>query len=506
MSESLPLRYLGEYILDAGLSAILIMSKKEYPEELTYADWINCLEKIKDYYIQNVLKESINIAFTLNGYNNPSCKNGSREMKIEEIFSIAIHGKNKRLASKNPEPVPPDGELCAFYENEVADIYVARDRYPLLPERDNLNLTPNGEGYLAVSKWVLGCVLASIFVAPKIDNGLLYISTYDREMLLEIHKILYEKYILRQISIHKSGGDVNSFKVRHVPSRIYEIVNEVVAEKEENRLLYPIACYYISNDGRSPFAYIYRFPSNLVIFIKRVNTAKYKHEWQDFINSFYVYSSKTKNNDLTEQKQYETVNTAYDYMLKSKHYDTMKFVDGFIKGFFLKYILNKTKNYTNVEEIKSNINYRSIWDLLKLFIKTLFRGKYNSDMEEQIKVIERFAPKLADAVEKDVHKKLYKKILGYGGVDIDNYKQFTNFLVKVSKDYAEETGEYLLSMDDFIVLFTKSTKKYKMGWWTVRNLVIIKMIEELVKRGYFKYHKEEENSDSEYDVYDANDL
>ncbi|MEM2074219.1 MAG: hypothetical protein QXO33_06690, partial [Nitrososphaeria archaeon] len=463
----------------------------------------NCLEKIKVYYIENVLESSINIAFTLNGYNNPSWKNGAREMKIEEIFSIAIHGKNKRFASKNPEPVPPDGELCAFYENEVADIYVARDRYPLLPERDNLNLTPNGEGYLAVSKWALGCVLASIFVAPKIDKGLLYISTYDREMLLEIHKILYEKYILKQISIHKSGGDVNSFKVRHVPSRIYEIVNEVVAEKEENRLLYPITCYYISNEGRSPFAYIYRFPSNLVVFIKRVNTAKYKNEWQNFINSFYVYGSKSKNNGLSE---YETVNMAYDYMLKSKYYDTMKFVNGFIRRFFLKYNLNKTKNYTNVDGGAGNINHGSIWELSKLFIRTLFLGKYIVDMEEQIKVIERLAPKLADAVEKDVHKNLYKKILGYGGVDIDNYKQFTNFLIKLSKDYAEVTGEYLFSMDDFIVLFTKSTKKYKMGWLTVRNLLIMKLIEELVKRGYFKHHKEEENSDSGYDVYDANDL
>lgn len=516
MSNKLPLRYLGEPILDAGLSAILIMSDKKYPEELTYTDWANCLEKIKGYYIENVLKSSINIAFTLNGYNNPSWKNGARESKIEEIFSVAIHGKDGRIPSKNPDPVPPDGELCAFYDNEAADIYVARDRFPLLPERDNLNLTPNGEGYLAVSKWVLGCVLASIFVAPKIDDGLLYVITYDKDILLKIHKTLYEKYILKQISIYKSGGDVNSFRVRHVPSRIYEIVNEVVVEKEEDRLLYPITCYYISNDGRSPFAHIYRFPSNMVIFLKRVNTAKYKNKWQKFINNFFYVNSKSKNKDLLENHQYETVNVAYEYISSGKTYDTMRFVNGFVKGFFLKYSLVKAKNFMSDKNSKDKSNkngivlyskessdYEPIWDLLVLFIKTLFRGKPISDMEKQLDAIQRFAVKLADAIEHDTQGKLYKKILGQGGIDTDNYKQWTNFLIKVLKEYVESTNELVFGLEDFINLFTQSTRKYRMSWRTVRNLIFIAIIEELFKRGYFSKNIKE-NSDIQYDVYDAN--
>lgn len=511
MSTRLPLKYLGEPIIDAGLSAILIMSGKRYPEELTYADWENCLTNIKDYYIQNVLKSSIDIAFTLNGYNNPSRKD--RGKKIEEVFSIAIYGKKERILSNKPDPVPPDGELCAFYENEEADIYVARDRFPLLPERDNLNLTPNGEGYLAVSRWVLGCVLASIFVSPKIDKGLLYISTYDKDMLFEMHKILYEKYILRQISIYKSGGDVNSFKVKHVPSRIYEIIDEVIAEREEDKLLYPIICYHISNYGEEPFAHIYRFPSNLVIFLKRVNTAKYKNSWQNFINNFY--ESKVKNNDLSEQKQNETVRNFYDYMLENRvynymvgnrTYDTMKFVGGFIKKFFFEYCLSKAKNYMKDEDkYKEESDYEPIWDLLILFIKTLFRGKPIIDMERQLDVIRSFATKLADVIEKYNDQKFYKDILGKGSIDVNNYHQFLNFLVKTLSNNLESRNELLFGSDDFVSLFIKSVKKYTMNWRIVRYVLSIALMEELFKRGYFIKNKKE-NSDLQYDKYDVNEI
>lgn len=71
-SSSLPLRFLGEPLLDAGLVACLLHAGKTDPKQLTLQDWQSWLEEVHKDYEKNCLSSSIDVAFTRNGFNNPS--------------------------------------------------------------------------------------------------------------------------------------------------------------------------------------------------------------------------------------------------------------------------------------------------------------------------------------------------------------------------------------------------------------------------------------------------
>ncbi|MCX8112404.1 MAG: hypothetical protein N3E49_04300 [Bacteroidia bacterium] len=494
-----PLRWLGEPLLDAGLAYLLIHSNKRDPKLITEEDWRAWLTKIEDDYKGGFVDRLLSVAFTQNGFNNPSWKSGGgREVKISEIFGLAKEGKNYKGASSEPRPLPE--VKCAFYEDEPAVILIGRDRFPLLPERRSLNFTLNGSGYLPVSQWALGCILGFIYVAPLISGRLLVPASLEPQLLLRAAEALYHKYVSLLIKMAREGGKL---EIKNPLSRFGEVLEEILSVSEEGDEGFPIQAFYFSNSGQDPDAEIYWYVSAVQTFLRRVRAERYYPAWRAFLHSFWVVEEKRGGLTVPEQvreslppeKQtssksisaHQSRNLIYE-VLPDLPEAAPLFIRFFFKGYAYR-SLNLVRGYRRVAYGGSlalpHLDYKPIWEVVELFVEVFLP----SMTQEQIDIIKRLAADLASLVTTGREPRAHKKLLGLGGSQVSRYDVWRVLLIRLLRKALSSEGKLLFSLDEYLTLFETAEGYPERNWKLARDLLQIALIEELYKQGYFEKDK-----------------
>lgn len=489
MSSSLPLRWTGEPILDAGLAACMVMRSRSSPAHITQADWVEWLNQILKDYLSGAVDKLLSVAFTKNGFNNPRWKGATREEKIKEIFALAT-GESSMISIS--EPRPPAGTKCAFYPEEDAVIYAARDRFPMLPERGNLNFTINGEGFIPLSQWALGCVLGFFYVAPLVGGRFLLPASTDDELLLEVCHILHNDFVLRWLTLARSEG----LKIQHPRSRFGEVLEKAMGKSSgEDASSAPVMVFYLSNSGQDPGIDIYRYASVVQYFLQRVQAARYREAWQSFLHSFWVVEKKGK--DLIVPPQaHRAFPSSLSHTKEGDPWTSRNLIHEFlpllpeksatfVRNFFKSYVYRRLYPSGSANPSYENTNLplmpiNPIWNVVELFVETFFPAMTST----QITRIKTLAKNLATLIEEGIEPNAWKELLGVGGVNVDRYDHWRALLIRLLRKWLVQRSELLFRLDDFLELFEKAEGYPETNWKLSRDLIQIALLEELYDRGF----------------------
>lgn len=507
-TASLPLRWLGEPLLDAGLASLLIHADKTDPSTLTQTDWQEWLAEIKADYDQRVLDRLLSVAFTQNGFNNPSWKGSARTQKLDEIFDLAL-GKDVPISS-NSDPRPAPGEKCAFYPSEPAVILVGRDRFPLLPERNGMNFTPNGEGFIPLSTWALGCVLGFMYVAPLISGRFLLPACIDGNLLRWIAEELQNGYVQPLLTLARTS---QKLEIRQPLSRFGEVLSFVLSRgggisgatdsgkdpKQQDLRIPPMLVFYFSNSGQDPFAEVYRYRSEVLTFLSRVQAQRYQRAWNAFLHSFWVITEKKKALTLPEQiqevtdlltlngksteevKRFESKNLVYE-ALPTLPLKAPEFIRHFFKAYTYRSVKQARLHARGQEILLPYIAYTPIWEVLELFAETFFLTM----TQQKIDLIKRLAKDLATLITSGIEPHAWKELLGIGSTKVNSYHQWRTLLIRLLRKAAGSQNELLFTLDEYLLLFESAENLPEADWRLTRDLLQIALIEELHKQGFFQ--------------------
>jgi CRISPR-associated protein Cst1 len=118
------------------------------------------------------------------------------------------------------------------------------------------------------------------------------------------------------------------------------------------------------------------------------------------------------------------------------------------------------------------------WTLTTIFLKEVM----NMD-PQRIETIRRVADRLATHVAEENDTRLFKGLSLSG-----RYGELRRTLVIANANRVRNGSEPLLTFDDFVTVFEFGEDAQRPDWNLARDLVLIRIIEQLHQRGWFKAH------------------
>ncbi len=473
-TTSVGLRWTGHALIDMGVAAVVLATGNDRPEAVSQDQWVQWMDELERDYLDKLLQKPCSILFTLNAFDNPSWskKPEERAQKIHRTFDSA-----RKADSLLPEP-------CTFFPEKPAVVRAARDLFPMLMGQQQLNFYPNGRSELPLSVLALGCVLSLPRVAPIVSGRAMIVGADDPELLLDLCE--YWKEVLdRELVLLRTGG---SWKDRKAPrTRLLEALEEVFGPGRTRRFaaadrLAGITLYHLSNSGNGPSVDIYTVRPLVNRFLARAEAAVHRPQWKALVRAFWrrprdgayeqAFSKgrKKKTAPLTDDERLQARNDVYE-LLPALPDEAARF----IRRIFLRFALNRVgqRQDFRTEDI-------DIWPLVKLFLTELMPAM----TPERIETIRRLADELAHEIHANNDRRLYRQLMGLVS-GTDAYSAFRALLIRAIRERLRRTNQLLLTFDDYLLLFEEGEGFPRADWRLVRDLVRIRVLEQLHQAGFF---------------------
>jgi len=468
------LRWTGHALIDMGVAAVVLATGNDRPEDVTQDQWARWMDELEQDYLDRLLQKPCSILFTLNAFDNPSWSKRPEEraQKIQRTFESA----------RKADPLLP--EPCTFFPERPAVVRAARDLFPMLMGQQQLNFYPNGRSELPLSALALGCVLSLPRVAPIVSGRAMIVGADDPELLLDLCEY-WKETLDRELALLRAGG---SWKDRKAPrTRLLEALEEVFGPAGAHRFaaadrLSGVTLYHLSNSGNGPSVDIYTVRPLVNRFLARAEAAAHRPRWKALVRAFWrrprdgAYEQaipqgrKKQGAPLSDDERLQARNDVYE-LLPALPDEAA----GFIRRIFLRFALNRTgqRQDFRTEDI-------DIWPLVELFLTELMPAM----TPERIETIRRLADELAHEIQANNDRRLYRQLMGLVS-GTDAYGAFRALLIRAIRERLRRTNQLLLTFDDYLLLFEEGEGFPRTDWRLVRDLVRIRVLEQLHQAGFF---------------------
>lgn len=484
-ATTIGLRWTGHALIDMGVAAVVLATGNDRPEDVTQTQWDTWMDELEQDYQAKLLQKPCSILFTLNAFDNPSWSQqpAERARKIAETFE-----KARKADKLLPEP-------CTFFPEHLAVVRAARDLFPMLMGQQQLNFYPNGRSELALSSLALGCVLSLPRVAPIVSGRAMIVGADTPDLLLDLCE-QWKEELDRELALLRSGG---TWKDRKAPqTRLLEALEEVFGPDRIHRFaatdrLAGVILYHLSNSGNGPSVDIYTIRPLVNRFLARAEAAAHRPRWKALVRAFWRrpqkgnpyelavgQDKKKKASPLTPDERLQARNDVYE-QLPTLPDEAARFV----QGIFLRFAQNRVGQRRDfcTEDI-------DIWPLVELFLTELMPTM----TPERIEALRRLADELAYEIHQNNDRKLYRQLMGLTSGQ-DPYSAFRALLIRAMQERLRRINQLLLTLDDYLLLFEEAEEFPRADWRLVRDLVRIRVLEQLYHAGFFEQASEllEEN-------------
>ncbi|MDT8897616.1 type I-B CRISPR-associated protein Cas8b1/Cst1 [Thermanaerothrix sp. 4228-RoL] len=470
------LDYTGHPLLDVGLATLTAFADKKRPIHLTEDDLHNAAQYIRENYVVDPLKSFLNVAFPNSGFTNPAFeKQPEKRHKYAEIISNAFTapvGEDRDPFTGLPAtalPLNPDGDL------PPGRTY--RQHVPLLTGENVINFHPYGESGIPLS----GISLLAFQMLPmgcaKVSGKLLAVHSDDPDLLLYFAKT-FLKANLQGVTIARAGGEKKLPDTS--PHRARTVLIEYLLDAEKKRIrleretgvIAPtLTGYYFTNSGQGAELDIYPLPLEVSSFLMVVmHNDLLKPEWEALTARGWQLTRK--------EGEIPRYNRLYE--------DLFTLPEGaprFIRLYFLRKPSRQTldkQDPTLTYDTHREVNLIS-WRLTEIFLKKVMLME-----ESRIQSIRE----LGDALAQHVIDRNDRGVFN-GFWMARNYGELRAVLIRASAAEVRAGRKPLITLDQFLSIFEQSEGVPNADWRLGRDLVLIRLLEQLYQKGWFQAHAEE---------------
>lgn len=474
--------YTGHPLVDVGIATITAFADKRRPDELTEVD----LDKIADYitreYVQDPLKSFLTVAFPNSGFTQAAYNKApeKREVYAERVL-------------RNYEDDTPllDNEVCVFTGKPAANVSFGinekrplppgrafRQHIPMLTGEDVINFHAYGNAGLPVSGEVLLAIQAFPLGCANSGGQLLAVHSDNPSIMLDFAKQFLDANLKMIGLVQRAGGKkMEKSHTSHGTLLIETLLQADDVQQEEmgDNQSFSVTAYHLTNFGQNPKLDIFHLPLHFVEFLCEMERAgNHRGIWNKIVRRAWVTGPKKKHKQREDKPFLQRRNRLYEDVLGL--YD-----GGFLRpdkasSFLQTYFLRQALRYARTEQDSLLAEYEMTndIDLVSWGITASFlRRVYNME-EQRIEEIRNMGDKLADYVSSQNDRRFFREFFRQ-----KNPHYIRAMLIRANLEHVDRGNPPLITLDPYIEVFEKGYGLEKPDWWLARDLVFIRMVEQL---------------------------
>ncbi len=474
-------------IVDVGIATLAAFADRNSPEDVTFGDLEKFAEYAEGVYFTPLLESYLSVLFTKNFYPiNPSLK--SQKDKAKKVLRELLRSYLIRSESS----MPP----CAYCNRPSIKTPIPktdlayRDLVPMLTGRSIVNFFPHGHSGLPLCGLCVVAIQAIAIGAPMISGRALIVSSDDPFLTLALIKKWLPETRSR-IQLAEATGQKPP-NISRPLTRVIEALVSLDRQRANWREDIVITVFHLSNSGQGPAIDIYELPSNVTRFVIRAQTVKYHRMWTNMVQSAWEKSETQVSAEDIETKKRSKKSKARtknrgSNQLERRNYlfeDLFKLPEEagrFIRTYFLRQPPQFKQQVDPRTHYKGWQDTKYIrWDLTELFLKEVL-GMEKSRIEAIRKLGDRIAEEIISTNDKGLWWDIYKCQTYYG---------IRNLLIRQSQKCIKGGREPLVRFEPFLEIFEEGEELARADWKLARDLMLIRIIEQLYENKWFDQNKE----------------
>ena len=477
------LEYTGHPLVDVGIATITAFAGKQEPDELTETD----LDEVADYiareYVQDPLKSFLTVAFPNSGFTQPAYNKTPEKRAAYAIRVLRNYGDGTPLL---------DDERCVFTGKPAVDIAFGekeslpqgrafRQHIPLLTGENVINFHAYGEAGLPVSGEALLAIQAFPLGCAKSGGRLLAVHSDNPELMLHFaQSFLVENQ--RAIALAQEAGSKKMEEPHH--SRGTLLINTLLQgdirqqEELEDKEFFSLTAYHLTNSGQGVGLDIYHLPLQIIGFLREMESADYRTQWSGIVNR--AWETEPQKKRKKENKPFQPGrNWLYEDVLGL--YDGSFLLPDRAKAFLRTYFLRHRFRYARTNQGDPRGEYGLThemklvsWNIIASFLRRVFYME-----KERIEEIRKMGDKLANYVSSENDRRFFRDFFHQ-----QNPYNIRTLLIRANLAHVRRGNPPILELDPYIEVFEEAYGSEKPDWWLARDLVFIRMVEQLHQKGW----------------------
>ncbi len=446
------LKYTRHPFVDVGAAAITAYVGKSRPEEVDRQDLDKAADFIERSYTRNPLKSFLTAIFPNSGYVNPSI-GPAKLAAFMEGYLYAFRSE-AGLA----------GTRCAYCGRE-ANVQVFRQHVPLLTGEGALNFFPAATPGLPTCGYCLLCIQAFPLGATKCAGRALIVHSDNEEIIFgAASNFLADNLNYLQMQ------DVTKYPDQKFPRTIFvdqllKINDRYLSERQQSL---SVTLYHLTNYGTNPDVNILHLPSQVVDFLRIANSGMFVHTWRQMARRAW------------QQAEGARAGTARNFLYEDL-FDLPERAGRFVRVYFLRQGFDTAFE----DDPRREYGLERDLDLISWRLTAMFLKEVMGMERERIATIKDLGDRLSSYVSETNDKRFFGDFYRS-----DRYGELRGMLIKASSARIKRDEPPLIGFDEFITIFEDGEELPRIDWRLARDLVLIRMIEQLHEQGWMARNKE----------------
>lgn len=475
------LRYTGHPLVDVGVATIAAFVNKRDPASLTEAD----LDKVADFmasqYIVDPLKSFLTVAFPNSGFTNPAfSKTPEKRDEYAERVLRAYRADTPRLAERCVFTGEPAVGIA--FSDKLPPGRAFRQHIPLLTGEDVINFYPWGDAGLPVSGKALLAIQAFPLGCAKCGGRLLAVHSDNPDLIYdfaaEFLRCNRQAIALAQQSGSKKLPEANSSAKTLLIETLLKVEQARRDEAYERRPS-SVTAYHLSNLGATPSLDIYHLPLELTDFLSQIISPDYKTEWDAIAHRAWWLSRPKRKGKGGESDQDEATRPQRNVL-----YEDLFQLPGNARQFVRRYFLRIPMRTRSEDDPRRSYSLRDEAGLVSWKITELFLRRVMNMDKERIQQIRELGDRLAAYVSEQNDTRFFREFFEH------RYNYFRTALIRANIAHVKRGNPPLITLDPYIAIFEEGNEIAAPDWRLARDLVLIRMVEQLYQQGWLGSHPE----------------
>lgn len=477
----LGLDYTGHPLLDVGLATLTAMARKRHPRELTRQDLEAAARWMAEHYVVDPLKSFLTVAFPNSGFVQAAYEN---QPKKREVYAqrVLFAGLDAPPAQEtDPLLRRPAARVPYDVKGELPPGRAFRQHVPLLSGEGYINFHPYGDPGLPLSGEAMLAFQALPLGCAKVSGRLLAVHSDDPHLLLHFastfHRANWQNIQAAQAAGEKKLPETSP----HLPrTTLVQHLVDALRERQkrgEIRGVPPtVTGYYFTNSGQGADLHIFPLPLEVSDFLQHALSPRYRDAWERLVARAWQITRPRRGKTEAPPPAY---NRLYEDL-----FALPQGAVGFIRRYFLRrrvgaWVKDKT-DPTRTYDLRQEADLVS-WPLAELFLRKVMLMD-----AERIQHIRELGDALAEYIMAQNDRRFFRALL-----TAQYYSHLRMALIKASHAEVRRGRPPLVTLERFLAVFEEGEDAPRADWKLGRDLVLIRLLEQLYAKGWLQQHADD---------------
>lgn len=474
------MEYTGHPFVDAGLATITAFAGKDNPQELKEADLDAIAAYMAEQYVKNPLRSFLTVAFPNSGFTQPAFfKQPDKQQTYIDRVLYAYRENRPFLEDLGVFMNLPVADVSFDVYDKLGHGRAFRQHIPMQTGEGTINFHPYGNAGLPISGLALFAIQAYPLGSAKCGGRTLFVHSDNPEIMVHFAY----KFLENNRRDIQTAQLENSKKMPEHPQKFRTLIMETLIEALEIRQQskefqepFSVTVYHLTNSGQGADLAIYHLPSQLIEYLAEMRTASYRSAWQQIERSAWVRFKPKRGQKEAPPNFKPDRNWLYEDLFSLAE-DPYRNGRRFIRTYFLRDAFKYTRQdkadprgqYSTQKEV-----YLVSWKLAEIFLRRIMYMEV-----EKIEQIRQLGDALADYIKEQNDKRFFRAFY------VENrYGYLRNSLIKANTAHVKRGHAPFLTLDNYISVFEDGEELASKDWRLARDLVLIRMVEQLHQNGW----------------------